>query len=86
MFWKRAHVEKLGSSALPIAAPWGDGLLDLSLSTLLYSADWNSVSDDELVFLLPSLSRWRPQKPGTTGSDDSGPIDYLRNLVTPRAE
>ena len=56
----QAHVERLGSSAVPIAAPWGDGLLDLSLSTLWYSADWDSVSDDELVFLLPSLSRLAP--------------------------
>jgi hypothetical protein len=84
MFWKRAHVEKLGSSAVPMAAPWGDGLLDLSLSTLWYSSDWNSVSDDELVFLLPSLSRWRPRKPGTTGSGDSGPIDYLTRVLKAR--
>ena len=42
MFWKRAHVEKFGSSALPIAAPWGDGLLDLSLSTVWYSAGRNT--------------------------------------------
>ena len=77
-------MEKFGSSALPFAAPWGDGLLDLSLSTLWYSADWNSVSDDELAFLLPSLSRWRPRKPGTTGSGDPGPIDYLRRILKAR--
>jgi hypothetical protein len=84
MFWKQAQVEKLGSSAAPIAAPWGDGLLDLSLSTLWYSADWNSVTDDELVFLLPSLSGWRPGKPGATGSGDSGPIGYLGSALQER--
>ena len=84
MFWKQAQVEKLGSSAAPIAAPWGDGLLDLSLSTLWYPADWNSVTDDELVFLLPSLSGWRPRKPGATESGDSGPIDYLGRALKAR--
>ena len=36
---------------------WGDGLCDESLETTLYPARWNEVCDDELVFLLPSLTQ-----------------------------
>jgi hypothetical protein len=41
---------------LPISQPiWGDGFLDLSLSTFWYPRSWVDVSDDELVLFLPSL-------------------------------
>lgn len=37
-------------------SPWGDGLVDQSLSTTWYPVSWDDVSDDELVFFLPSLA------------------------------
>jgi len=43
------------------------------------------VADDELVFLLPSLSRWRPQREGIDGREPSGPIDYLTRTLRAQA-
>ena len=37
--------------------PWGEDLIEQSLSTLLYPSRWDEVGHDELVFLLPSLHR-----------------------------
>jgi hypothetical protein len=42
---------------LPAQPPWGDGFLELSLSTLWYSRSWSDVSDDELVLLFPYLDQ-----------------------------
>lgn len=42
---------------LPAQPPWGDGFLELSLSTLWYSRSWSDVSDDELVLLFPYLNQ-----------------------------
>lgn len=39
----------------PQPRPWGEGLVDQSLSTLFYRASWEDADRDELVFLLPSL-------------------------------
>ena len=36
--------------------PWGIDLLDSGLSTLWYPCDWESVADDELVLLIPTLT------------------------------
>jgi len=35
---------------------WGDGIQDLSLTSLWYPCAWNDVSEDELLLLIPSLS------------------------------
>src|SRR6185312_14732142 len=43
--------------SLPAQPPWGDGFLELSLSTLWYPRCWSDVSDDELVLLLPCLNQ-----------------------------
>lgn len=37
--------------------PWGEDLVEQSLSTLSYSSQWDDVGRDELVFLLPALHR-----------------------------
>jgi hypothetical protein len=34
---------------------WGDGFVDLALSTQWYARGWSDVSDDELVLFLPSI-------------------------------
>jgi len=34
---------------------WGDGVADQSVSSLYYPAAWETVSEDELIFLMPSL-------------------------------
>ncbi len=36
--------------------PWGEGLVDQSLTTFLYPATWREIGDDELVWLVPSLA------------------------------
>jgi hypothetical protein len=80
MFWKNAHAAEPASSPIP----WGDGLVDVSLSDLWYAADWNSVGDDELVFLLPSLSGWRATAGAAVAARDSGPIPYLTRTLESR--
>lgn len=64
---------------------WGEGLVDRSLTTLWYPVSWDEVTDDELVFLLPSLSRWRPQRGGIDGCERSGPTPYLTRTLSARA-
>ena len=63
--------------------PWGEGLVDRSLTSLWYPGDWSDVDDDELVFLLPTLSAWRPRPSLACGSD--GPVRYLTRILTARA-
>ncbi|WP_072393103.1 hypothetical protein [Hyphomicrobium sp. CS1GBMeth3] len=46
---------------------WGDGLLDGSLGTLWYSADWSTIDPDELLFLSPSLSASQAANDADTG-------------------
>ena len=80
MFWKNYHAAEPASNPVP----WGDGLVDVSLSDLWYAADWNSVSDDELAFLLPSLNGWRAFAGGAVAARDSGPIPYLTRTLQAR--
>lgn len=60
--WTNAFRNALPFNALRPAAElrmWGDGLCGHSLDTALYPATWETICDDELVFLMPSLaSRW----------------------------
>jgi hypothetical protein len=81
MFWKNDHAAEPANTPVP----WGDGLIDVSLSDLWYAADWNSVSDDELVFLLPSLNGWRAIAGDAVAARDSGPIPYLTRTLQARA-
>jgi hypothetical protein len=81
MFWKNYHAA--GPARNPV--PWGDGLVDVSVSDLWYAADWKSVGDDELVFLLPSLNGWRAIAGGAVAARDSGPIPYLTRTLQARA-
>lgn len=76
---KAAHERPSGVGA------WGEGLVDRSLTTLWYPGDWTEVGDDELVFMLPTLSTWRPgcAEPSTRGGD--GPVRYLTRVITARA-
>ena len=48
--------------------------------SLYYPATWESVSEDEYVFLLPSLTRQRPSASGR----DAGPERYLRDALIAR--
>lgn len=57
---------------VPPQRVWGDGLLECSLTTLWYPADWATIDADELLFLTPSLCSIR-----STGSYDSGPAPYI---------
>ena len=61
-----------GAEELPI---WGDGLVDQSLADLWYPSRWSDVSEDEFVFLIPSLvSQPIPNA-------EFGPIPYLRRAL-----
>ncbi len=55
--------------------PWGEDLVEQSLSTLLYPSRWDDVGLDELVFLLPSLHR------GTRTSQPSGAAPVFREAL-----
>jgi hypothetical protein len=84
MLW-HANVLSEDSRRPPAADDvWGAGLVDQSLATAWYPADWDGVTDDELVFLLPSLCNWRTGR--DTGSARRGPIDYLTRTLTARAD
>lgn len=59
---------------------WGSELINQSLATAWYPALWDSVTDDELVFLLPSLCNW--PRGDHTESARRGPVDYLTRTLT----
>lgn len=80
MFWKSTRAAEPAGNPVP----WGDGLVDVSLSDLWYPADWNSVSDDELTFLLPSLTGSRAFTGRAVAARDSGPIPYLTRILEGR--
>jgi len=76
---KAAHERPSGVGA------WGEGLVDRSLTTLWYPGDWSEVSDDELVFMLPTLSTWRPGSAGASTRGSDGPLRYLTRVIAARA-
>lgn len=61
---------------------WGEGLVDLSLTTLWRTARWDDVGEDELAFLLPALSSWQPLG---THETNPGPTGYLTRILRERA-
>lgn len=70
----------------PALPPWGEELVDQSLATAWYRADWSSVGDDELAYLLPSLHRRRPAMRGDAAETRSGPVNYLTRTLVARAQ
>lgn len=46
---------------------WGDGLIDRSLTTMWYPTDWDTVSADELVLIIPSLVSRTPPRDAAHG-------------------
>jgi hypothetical protein len=82
-----ANVLTEGSSrTLAADDVWGEELVHQSLATAWYPADWDSVTDDELVFLLPSLCNSLPASHDRHEPALRGPIDYLTRTLTPRAD
>lgn len=70
----------------PPETAWGEGLVDRSLTSLWYGGSWDEVDDDELAFLLPSLSSWRPTTADTApDAEADGPVEYLTQLLLERA-
>ncbi len=51
-FW---FLGRMGRRRAARIAPWGDGLVEQSLTAHLRPCRWDEVADDELVLLLPSL-------------------------------
>ncbi len=71
------------SGRKPALSAWGEELVDQSLATSWYKADWGNVGDDELAYLLPSLCRRSPARADDAGDAQRGPVSYLtRTLVT----
>jgi hypothetical protein len=70
----------------PGIGAWGEGLVDRSLTSLWYPADWNEVGDDELVFVLPTLSTWQTSPPRSAVKDGYGPALYLTRVLAARAQ
>jgi hypothetical protein len=79
-----ADAESVNERAPGIGA-WGEGLVDRSLTSLWYPADWSEVGDDELVFLLPTLSTWRPGRVQAPARANDGPVRYLTRILAARA-
>lgn len=65
---------------------WGDVFLNQSLQNQWYPANWESVEDDELGFLIPSLAAWDAEPgavPGRSGTVD-GPPQRIRRVLIDR--
>jgi len=62
---------------------WGDGLGDLSLTSLWYPCAWNDVSEDELLLLIPSLSAESGRR-APAGASASRAITVLGNAFHAR--
>jgi hypothetical protein len=84
MLWHANELSEDSSPTLAADDVWGAGLVDQSLATAWYPAVWDSVTDDELVFLLPSLCNWVPGRHAESAR--RGPIDYLTRTLTARAD
>jgi hypothetical protein len=69
------------SKSVDFRPAWGDGLCDLSLPTLWYRCTWDTVSDDELALLIPSLTsdEWKG-----AARDAFGPRIYLYGALCAR--
>jgi len=70
----------------PGIGAWGEGLVDRSLASLWYPADWSEVGDDELVFVLPTLSAWQAGHPHAAVEGGRGPAQYLTRILAARAQ
>jgi hypothetical protein len=68
------------SGRKPALPPWGEELVDQSLATAWYRADWDSVGDDELTYFLPSLRGRRAAMRGDAAAT-SGPVNYLTRTL-----
>jgi hypothetical protein len=84
MLWHANELSEDSSRTLATDDVWGAELVDQSLAIAWYPADWDSVTDDELVFLLPSLCNWPTARHGELAR--RGPIDYLTRTLTARAD
>lgn len=51
----RALTRSRAEQPTPAVAPWGDGILDLSITTAWSPRSWSDMSDDELVLFHPGL-------------------------------
>ena len=85
MLWYSNALAKL-SGRKPALSAWGEELVDQSLATSWYRADWGNVGDDELAYLLPSLCRRPPARAADTGEAQCGPVSYLTRTLLTRVE
>lgn len=72
-----------GRSRADAQAPWGEGLVELSLSSRLDAATWNDVSADELVWLNPALTAVRDA--GRTSAIAALLLDAIERLAADAA-
>jgi hypothetical protein len=62
---------------------WGDGLEELSLTTLWYPCSWVDVAQDELILYMPSLAHEAEQK-AASGIGNERAIAHLRDALCAR--
>ena len=73
------------SRSLGATTVWGDGMEDLSLTSLWYPCVWNDVSEDELLLLIPSLNTESSRR-APAGASASRAVAVLRNAFHARLE
>ncbi len=64
---------------------WGSASADRPLTMLWHTARWDTVTDDDLVFLLPRLTDWRNRQRDAELSSRGGPCNYLTRSLRARA-
>jgi hypothetical protein len=64
---------------------WGSDCADRPLTMLWHTARWDTVTDDDLVFLLPRLTGWQAAQSSGEQSRPVGPSDYLTRSLRVRA-
>jgi len=66
--------------------PWGDGVAGQSVAALYYPAAWETVSEDELIFLMPSLRHAHADTPAATRRLFQRALAARLHLLLRRAE
>jgi hypothetical protein len=77
--------EAIERSNLAWDRAWGSTNADRPLTMLWHTARWDTVTDDDLVFLLPRLTDWQNRQPGAERSSRGGPCNYLTRSLRARA-
>ena len=75
--------EAIARSTPALDGAWGSDSANRPLAKLWHAARWDTVTDDDLVFLLPRLTDWQIAEPKQ--SRHAGPCGYLTRSLRVRA-